>query len=70
MFNEKEFEYIKVVRCKDCKYFIKGQKKNDYGDCTLAFHPFVKYDVNWYCPNGTIRNSDQEIILSNNKRSE
>lgn len=39
-----------VVRCKDCKHFIKYENW-EYGHCELIT-PTIAMDKEWFCPNG------------------
>lgn len=44
----RDLEYVKVVRCKDCKYADWwGPKDREVLDCTHLYVPHVTPD--WYC---------------------
>lgn len=58
----KEADYVPVVRCKDCKYFVIAQLKSDYTE-DKRYKPSVcingKYAVprnlDWFCADGERR---------------
>ena len=31
------FDYVKVVRCKDCKHFLKARNEDEYDSCAILF---------------------------------
>ena len=49
-------DVVEVVRCKDCKYFVKYKCRADGGMeqmmCTLVNGT---YDENWYCADGVAK---------------
>ncbi len=45
-------DVVEVVRCKDCRWFDKGENESDYwSDCTLN-HPAIQVGENDYCSKG------------------
>lgn len=57
----KEVEFTKVIRCKDCKHFLKARNEDEYDSCAILFEMQdipLETDEDKYCAWAERKNHD------------